>query len=910
MAKYVYLFGAGRTEGNAKMKDLLGGKGANLAEMAALGIPVPPGFTITTEVCRYYYKNGGRYPEGLAEQVRQGLQFLEAVTGRRFGDPENPLLVSVRSGAPVSMPGMMDTILNLGLTDRAVAGLAARTSPRFAYDAYRRLLSMYGSVVLGIRDEVDPFGAAMEELKRERGASSDLDLTAEDLRELVERYKAIIRRAGKEFPQDPWEQLWGAIEAVVRSWMNERARVYRRMYRIPEDMGTAVNVQAMVFGNLGNRSGTGVCFTRDPATGENRLYGEFLLNAQGEDVVAGIRTPNPIAKSAKTDPTQLSLEEAMPEVYQELLRIREVLERHYRDMQDVEFTIEEGKLYILQTRAGKRTGFAAVRIAVEMAEEGLITEEEALLRIDPAEQLSQLLQPIFDPKAKARAKVLAKGLAAGPGAASGRIALSAQKAEEMAREGPVILVRHETSPDDIRGMAAAQGILTARGGLTSHAAVVARQIGKVAVVGCEALQLDYQKREVRVAGEVLREGDWLSIDGTTGEVLLGRIPTQPSEVVQVLLTRTLRPEEAPVYRLFAKLMRWADARRKLGVRANADQPDQAAIALAFGAEGIGLCRTEHMFFAEDRIPYMQEALVAPSPEARKRALAALQRMQTQDFEGILRVMDGKPVIIRLLDPPMHEFLPREEKDIRALAERLGMRFEELKGYIDSLQEFNPMLGHRGVRLGITHPDIYDMQVEAIFRAAAKLKKEGLNPKPEVMIPLVGHVNEMRVMRERVVAIAKRVMAEEGVDLPFKVGTMVEVPRAALTADEIAKEAEFFSFGTNDLTQMTFGFSRDDAGKFIREYLERRILPEDPFETLDRNGVGELMRMAVEKGRRVRPDLSVGICGEHGGESRSVHLCHELGLDYVSASPWRIPVARLAAAQAAIRQSLKVEVGGD
>ncbi|MCX7844431.1 MAG: pyruvate, phosphate dikinase [Candidatus Bipolaricaulota bacterium] len=910
MAKYVYLFGAGRTEGNAKMKDLLGGKGANLAEMAALGIPVPPGFTITTEVCRYYYKNGGRYPEGLAEQVRQGLQFLEAVTGRRFGDPENPLLVSVRSGAPVSMPGMMDTILNLGLTDRAVAGLAARTSPRFAYDAYRRLLSMYGSVVLGIRDEVDPFGAAMEELKRERGASSDLDLTAEDLRELVERYKAIIRRAGKEFPQDPWEQLWGAIEAVVRSWMNERARVYRRMYRIPEDMGTAVNVQAMVFGNLGNRSGTGVCFTRDPATGENRLYGEFLLNAQGEDVVAGIRTPNPIAKSAKTDPTQLSLEEAMPEVYQELLRIREVLERHYRDMQDVEFTIEEGKLYILQTRAGKRTGFAAVRIAVEMAEEGLITEEEALLRIDPAEQLSQLLQPIFDPKAKARAKVLAKGLAAGPGAASGRIALSAQKAEEMAREGPVILVRHETSPDDIRGMAAAQGILTARGGLTSHAAVVARQIGKVAVVGCEALQLDYQKREVRVAGEVLREGDWLSIDGTTGEVLLGRIPTQPSEVVQVLLTRTLRPEEAPVYQLFAKLMRWADARRKLGVRANADQPDQAAIALAFGAEGIGLCRTEHMFFAEDRIPYMQEALVAPSPEARKRALAALQRMQTQDFEGILRVMDGKPVIIRLLDPPMHEFLPREEKDIRALAERLGMRFEELKGYIDSLQEFNPMLGHRGVRLGITHPDIYDMQVEAIFRAAAKLKKEGLNPKPEVMIPLVGHVNEMRVMRERVVAIAKRVMAEEGVDLPFKVGTMVEVPRAALTADEIAKEAEFFSFGTNDLTQMTFGFSRDDAGKFIREYLERRILPEDPFETLDRNGVGELMRMAVEKGRRVRPDLSVGICGEHGGESRSVHLCHELGLDYVSASPWRIPVARLAAAQAAIRQSLKVEVGGD
>ncbi|MBC7318159.1 pyruvate, phosphate dikinase [Candidatus Bipolaricaulota bacterium] len=910
MAKYVYLFGAGRTEGSAKMKDLLGGKGANLAEMASIGIPVPPGFTITTEVCRYYYKNSGKYPEGLEEQVREGMKFLEEATGRKFGDPENPLLVSVRSGAPVSMPGMMDTILNLGLNDKSVEGLARRTSARFAYDAYRRLLSMYGSVVLGLKDEMDPFAAAMEELKRERKASSDLDLTAEDFQELVARYKTIIKNAGKEFPQDPWEQLWGAIGAVVRSWMNERARVYRRMYRIPEDMGTAVNVQAMVFGNLGNRSGTGVCFTRDPATGENRLYGEFLLNAQGEDVVAGIRTPSPISKAAKTDPTQVSLEEALPEVYQELLRIREILEKHYRDMQDVEFTIEEGKLYILQTRAGKRTGFAAVRIAVEMAEEGLITEDEAILRIDPAEQLSQLLQPIFDPKAKAKAKVLAKGLAAGPGAASGRIALSAQKAEEMAKEGPVILVRHETSPDDIRGMAAAQGILTARGGLTSHAAVVARQIGKVAVVGCEALQIDYQKRELRVAGEVLREGDWLSIDGTTGEVLLGKIPTQPSEVVQVLITKTLKPEEAPIYQLFAKLMSWADARRRLGVRANADQPDQAEVALAFGAEGIGLCRTEHMFFAEDRIPYMQEALVAPSPEARRKALAALQKIQTADFEGLLRVMDGKPVIIRLLDPPMHEFLPREEKDIRLLAERLGMKFEELKAQIDSLQEFNPMLGHRGVRLGITHPDLYDMQVEAIFRAAAKLKKEGLNPKPEVMIPLVGHVNEMRVMRERVTEIARRVMAEEGVEIHFKVGTMVEVPRAAITADEIAREAEFFSFGTNDLTQMTFGFSRDDAGKFIREYLERRILPEDPFETLDRNGVGELMRIAVEKGRRTRPDLSVGICGEHGGESRSVHVCHELGLDYVSASPWRIPVARLAAAQAALREKLKAEVGGD
>ncbi len=909
MAKYVYLFGAGRTEGSAKMKDLLGGKGANLAEMAALGIPVPPGFTITTEVCRYYYNNGGRYPEGLWAQVQESMKFLEGATGRRFGDPENPLLVSVRSGAPVSMPGMMDTILNLGLTDHSVEGLARRTSPRFAYDAYRRLLSMYGSVVLGLKDEIDPFDEIMDQLKGERGAESDLDLTAEDLRELVARYKTLIQKSGKEFPQDPWEQLRGAIGAVVRSWMNERAQIYRRMYRIPEEMGTAVNVQAMVFGNLGNRSGTGVCFTRDPATGENRLYGEFLLNAQGEDVVAGIRTPNPISRAAKTDPAQVSLEETMPAVYGELLRIREVLERHYRDMQDVEFTIEEGKLYILQTRSGKRTGFAAVRIAVEMAEEGLISKDEAILRIDPAEQLSQLLQPIFDPRAKARAKILAKGLAAGPGAASGRIALSAQRAEEMAKEGPVILVRHETSPDDIRGMAVAQAILTARGGLTSHAAVVARQIGKVAVVGCEALHLDYGRRELRVAGEVLREGDWLSIDGSTGEVLLGKIPTQPSEVVQVLITKTLKPEEAPIYQLFAKLMSWADARRRLGVRANADQPDQAEVALAFGAQGIGLCRTEHMFFAEDRIPYMQEALVAPNPAARRKALAALQKMQTEDFEGLLRVMDGKPVIIRLLDPPMHEFLPREEKDIRALAERLDMKFEALKAQIESLHEFNPMLGHRGVRLGITHPDLYDMQVEAIFRAAARLLREGRDPRPEVMIPLVGHVNEMRVMRERVTEIARRVMAEEGVEIHFKVGTMVEVPRAALTADEIAREAEFFSFGTNDLTQMTFGFSRDDAGKFIREYLERRILPEDPFETLDRNGVGELMRLAVEKGRRTRPDLSVGICGEHGGESRSVHLCHELGLHYVSASPWRIPVARLAAAQAAIKAG-KAEVAGD
>ncbi|MCR4391282.1 MAG: pyruvate, phosphate dikinase [Candidatus Acetothermia bacterium] len=904
MGKHVYLFGDGKADGTAQMRDLLGGKGANLAEMARLGIPVPPGFTVTTEVCRYYHGHGGRYPAGLEEEVRAGIAHLEALTGRRFGDRRNPLLVSVRSGAPASMPGMMDTILNLGLTDAVVEGLAAQTSSRFAHDAYRRLLAMYGSVVLGVTDEgeagVDPFDAAMEELKAERGAKSDLDLTADDLAELIARYKGLIARVGKAFPQDPWEQLWGAIGAVMRSWNNERAREYRRLNRIPDTLGTGVNVQAMAFGNLSANSGTGVMFTRDPATGENRLYGEYLLNAQGEDVVAGIRTPQPIAKAAKSDPSQVSLEEAMPKVYRELLRIRDRLERHYRDMQDIEFTIEEGKLYILQTRSGKRTGFAAVRIAVEMAEEGLITEDEAILRINPAEQLAQLLQPIFDPKEKAAALVLGKGLPAGPGAASGRMALTADRVVKLAEGGdPVVLVRHETSPDDIKGMAVAQGILTARGGLTSHAAVVARQIGKVAVVGCEALHIDYKAGQVVVGGRTIKEGDWISIDGTTGEVMAGKIPTVPSEVVQVLIERTLPPEKAPVHQLYAKLMAWADQRRRLGVRANADKPDQAAVALAFGAEGIGLCRTEHMFFGEGRIPYVQQAIVGTNPREREEALRHLGAMQAEDFEGILRVMDGKPVIIRLLDPPIHEFLPQEEKDIVALAKRFGVDPAELRARIESLHEFNPMLGHRGCRLGITHPDLYDMQVEAIFRAAAKLVREGLHPKPQVMVPLVGHVNEMRAVRERVDQIAREVMDEEGVEIDYKVGTMVEVPRAALTADEIAEAAEFFSFGTNDLTQMTFGYSRDDAGKFIREYLERKILPEDPFETIDRAGVGELMKIAVEKGRSARPDISLGICGEHGGESHSVHFCHEIGLDYVSASPFRVPIARLAAAQAAL-----------
>ena len=893
MAKYVYRFGGGTAEGSAAMKDLLGGKGANLAEMARIGIPVPPGFTITTEVCRYYYANGGRYPEGMEEEVKAGIAFLEEQTGRRFGDPENPLLVSVRSGAPVSMPGMMDTILNLGLNDRSVEAIAGKIDPRFAYDSYRRLIAMYGNVVLGFKDERgDPFDRLMQGFKREKGAATDLDLSAEDLKELVDRFKAYYKERGQEFPQDPWEQLWGAIGAVFRSWNNERAIAYRRLNRIPDDMGTAVNVQAMVFGNLNERSGTGVAFTRDPATGENVLYGEYLLAAQGEDVVAGIRTPKPIAE----------LEKDMPEVYKQLLEVREKLERHYRDMQDLEFTIEDGKLYLLQTRTGKRTGFAAVRIAVEMEREGLITKEEAILRIDPAEQVYQLLQPIFDPEEKRKAKVIAEGLAAGPGAATGRIVFFPNDAVELSKKEPVILVREETSPEDVEGMFAAAGILTARGGLTSHAAVVARQVGKVAVVGCEELEIDYDNRTITARGVTLKEGDWISIDGFTGEVLEGRVRTQPSEVVQVLIEKTKKPEEAPIYRLFAELMSWADERRRLGVRANADKPDQAQIALAFGAEGIGLCRTEHMFFAEDRLPHMQKALIAKDPSERIEALKKLSEMQVADFEGILEVMDGKPVIIRLLDPPLHEFLPKpeEEEKIREIAAEFGVSPEELKARIEALREMNPMLGHRGVRLGITHPDIYEMQTEAIFRAACRLKKRGKDPYPKVMIPLVAHVNEMREMRQMVDRVAKRVMEEEGIEVRYQVGTMIEVPRAALTADEVAKEAQFFSFGTNDLTQMTFGFSRDDVAKFIGEYIAKKILPDDPFATLDTRGVGELVRTATERGRKARPDLEVGICGEHGGESRSVHFCHEVGLDYVSCSPYRLPVARLAAAQAALK----------
>ncbi len=904
--RYVYRFGGGKADGGADLKMLLGGKGANLGEMAKLGIPVPAGFTITTEACRYHQEHDGGYPPELEEQVREAVSHLEQATGRSFGDAKNPLLLSVRSGSPASMPGMMDTVLNLGLNDEAVEGLAAQTNPRFAYDAYRRFVAMYGSVVLGVKDTsgsgVDPFHEALDSLKDERSARTDLDLTTDDLKELVQRYKKALEDAGKRLPQDPWDQLWRAIAAVFLSWGNPRARVYRRMHNIPETWGTAVNVQSMVFGNLDDTSGTGVLFTRDPATGENRVYGEYLLSAQGEDVVAGTRTPQPIESAQKSDPEQVSLEEAMPEIYRELVEVRDRLERHYRDMQDTEFTIEQGKLHILQTRAGKRTGFAAVRIAVEMVDEGLISEDEAILRLQPAEQLSQLLQPIFDPEAKAQAEVLAKGLPAGPGAACGRLTITADAAVRMAQQGePVVLVRHETSPDDIAGMAASEGILTSRGGMTSHAAVVARQMGKVAVVGCDAVSIDYASKKVRVSGKTFQEGDWLSFDGTTGELLAGQVPTRASEVLQVLIDKTLDPADAPVYKLYEKLMSWADDRRALGVRANADKPDQATTALAFGAEGIGLCRTEHMFFGEDRIPYVQQAIITEDPSARSEALKHLLAMQTEDFTGILKVMDDKPVIIRLLDPPMHEFLPHEDKDIEALARRFGIAEDELKRRIKDLHEFNPMLGHRGCRLGITNAELYDMQAEAIFRAAVALAREGHNPRPYVMVPLVGLASEMRAVRRRVDEIAARTMAEEGVEVAYMVGTMIEVPRACVVADEIAREAQFFSFGTNDLTQMAFGFSRDDAGRFIRAYLEENILTIDPFQTIDQDGIGALMRMGTEKGRQAVPDLSVGICGEHGGESTSVQFCHELGLDYVSASPFRIPIARLAAAQAALRR---------
>jgi pyruvate,orthophosphate dikinase len=912
--QHVYFFGGGKADGNAQLKLLLGGKGANIAEMTNLGIPVPPGFTITTEVCACY-QNGGKYPAGLREDVEGALHRLEGLMGRKFGDAGAPLLVSVRSGAASSMPGMMDTVLNLGLNDVTVQGLAGETGDeRFSYDCYRRFVAMYGDVVLGLKpelkDEVDPFDEIIEEMKKKRGVEFDNQLPASDLKELVERYKALIKtRKGVDFPQDPMEQLWGAIGAVFQSWNNPRAIAYRELNNIPADMGTAVNVQTMVFGNMGDDSGTGVAFTRNPATGENVFYGEYLINAQGEDVVAGIRTPQPINKLQRTSSNQsLSLEETMPEIYKELDGYRRTLDRHYRDMQDLEFTIQKGKLWMLQTRNGKRTGFASFKVAVDMVREGILTKEEALMRVEP-EQLNQLLRPTFDPKAKKEAgkqgALLTKGLNAGPGAATGRVVFNAPDAEEWAKRGEkLILVRLETSPEDIRGMHASQGILTARGGMTSHAALVGRQMGKVCVVGCNALEIDYHGRQMTVGERVIKEGDWISLDGTTGEVFSGQIPTQPSQILRVLIEKTLSPDNSQIYQDYMELMSWADEFRRLGVWTNADQPNQAEAALAFGAEGIGLTRTEHMFFEGNRIDAVREMILADDVAGRERALSKLLPMQKEDFKCIFRVMRGKPVTIRTLDPPLHEFLPHEEQDVLKLAAEMGVPFERLMNKIQALHEANPMLGHRGCRLGIVYPEITAMQARAIMEAACEVKREGVDVQPEIMIPLVGTVAELRNQRKVVEKVADEAMAKCGVKVNFRVGTMIEVPRGALTADSIAKEADFFSFGTNDLTQTVFGISRDDAAKFLFGYVAQKIWEHDPFERLDQVGVGQLMEIGVKKGRSTRPDLKVGICGEHGGEPSSIDFCHRIGLNYVSCSPYRVPVARLAAAQAAIRENRK------
>ena len=899
MKKYVYFFGQGKAEGKAEMKGLLGGKGANLAEMTNIGLPVPAGFTISTDVCTYYYANKRSYPKSLGSEVKAALKKVEKAMGSRFGDPKNPLLVSVRSGARASMPGMMDTILNLGLNDVVAEGLIAKTkNPRFVYDSYRRFVQMYGDVVLGLKpvhkDEIDPFEAIIEQKKHSKGVHLDTDLDAGDMKELVSLFKkAIKERTGHSFPEDPLKQLWGAIGAVFGSWNNDRAIAYRKMYDIPESWGTAVNVQSMVFGNMGEDSGTGVAFTRDAATGSNVFYGEYLMNAQGEDVVAGTRTPLPIA--------QLKVQNAT--IYGQLDRIRKTLEKHYRDMMDIEFTIQQGKLYMLQCRVGKRTAFAAIKIAVDMVGEKLITDREAIRRIEP-DQLNQLLRPVFDLKEKESAvksgRLLAKGLNAGPGAATGRVVFNAPDAEEWRKRGEqVILTRIETSPEDIKGMDASEGILTARGGMTSHAALVARQMGKVCVAGCSALEIDYTSHTMRVGGKVVKEGDWVSLDGTTGEVIEGKVATKPSEVLQVLIDKTLDPKDAPIYQEYAKVMSWADRYRRLKIRTNADQPDQSANAIAFGAEGIGLCRTEHMFFGEGKIGPMREMILADTVEDRKRALAKLLPLQRTDFEGIFEVMNGRPVTIRTIDPPLHEFVPHEEPAQRQLASQMGISYEKVRQRADSLHEFNPMLGFRGCRLGIIFPEITEMQSRAIFEAAANVQLRGIKVEPEVMIPLVGNVKELAHQEVIVRRVAAEVMAEKKVKFKYLVGTMIEIPRGAITADEIAAVAEFFSFGTNDLTQTTLGVSRDDAGRFLIPYVQQEIYPKDPFEVLDRVGVGSLMKLAIEKGRGIRPDLKVGICGEHGGDPSSVEFCHQINQNYVSCSPFRVPIARLAAARAAL-----------
>lgn len=904
MSKYVYSFGGKKAEGKAGMKALLGGKGANLAEMVNIGLPVPPGFTITTEVCTYYYSHNKHYPATLAKEVYTAIQKLNKHMNAKFGDPKNALLVSVRSGARASMPGMMDTILNLGMNDVVAEGLIAKTkNPRFVYDSYRRFVQMYGDVVMGVqakgKHDVEPFEAIIEHKKKEKNVTLDTDLTADDLKDLVRLFKKEIKKnTGKDFPEDPEEQLWGAVGAVFGSWNNERANAYRKMNGIPTSWGTAVNIQAMVYGNMGENSGTGVAFTRNAATGENEFYGEYLMNAQGEDVVAGIRTPLHISE----------LKKARPVIYKQLDVIRKNLEKHFRDMMDIEFTIQDGKLYMLQCRAGKRTALAAIRIAIDMVKERLIDDKEALARIEP-DALNQLLRPVFDLKEKELAvkngRLLAKGLNAGPGAATGRVVFTAPDAEEWKAKGElVILCRTETSPEDIKGMDASEGILTAFGGMTSHAALVARQMGKVCIVGCAVLQIDYKSRTMKVAGKTIKEGDWLSIDGSTGEVIEGKIPTKPSEVMEVLINKTLDEKKAPTYQNFAKIMTWADRYRRLHIRTNADQPDQASNAVAFGAEGIGLCRTEHMFFGEEKISPMREMILADTVDQRKKALAKLLPLQRKDFEGIFRAMDGLPVTIRTIDPPLHEFLPHDKETQKELAHQMGISPEKVHRRVQDLHEFNPMLGFRGCRLGIIFPEITEMQSRAIFEAAVNVTKEGKEVLPEIMIPLVGNVLELEDQSALVHKVAKDVMTEMKTKIKYHVGTMIEVPRGAITADKIANVAEFFSFGTNDLTQTTIGISRDDSARFLVPYVEKDIYAKDPFEAIDQDGVGELMKIAVAKGRSTRTRLKIGICGEHGGEPSSVEFCHRIGLDYVSCSPFRVPIARLAAARAALKDLKK------
>jgi pyruvate,orthophosphate dikinase len=882
------------------MKPLLGGKGANLAEMSRIGLPVPPGFTITTEVCTHYYANQRTYPKSLDPQVKAGVAFIEKTMGTKFGDQTAmPLLVSVRSGARDSMPGMMDTILNLGLNDQTVLALVKATrNERFAWDCYRRFIQMYGDVVMGVQkaagEDHEPFEVAIHKLKHDRHHADieDTKMTVSDLKELVKRFKALIKeRTGSEFPQDPWQQLWGSTGAVFGSWMNDRAIVYRRKYGIPAEWGTAVNVQAMVYGNTGDKSGSGVAFTRDPATGEKVFYGEFLINAQGEDVVAGVRTPEPVAL----------LKGHLPAAFAELEIVRKTLESHFKDVQDFEFTIQDGKLFMLQTRNGKRTGLAAVRFAIEMEKEKLIDWKTAIRRV-PADQLDQVLAPVFDRKAMKAVKCIAKGLPAGPGAACGKMYLNADRADAAAAKGEkVLLVRNETSPEDLRGMIASEGILTAKGGVSSHAALVARQMGKVCVCGAAALQIDYAARTMTVDGVTYKEGDFLSINGTAGDVYPGQIPTAASEIVQVLVEKSLAAKDSPTYQMFQKLMDWCSKVTKLQVRTNADTPEQAQNAMAFGATGIGLTRTEHMFFEGNRIDSMREMILADNVADRKKALAKLLPYQKGDFVGIFKALKGFPATIRFLDPPLHEFLPHEDAAQQDLATKMGVPVARIKQRVKELHEFNPMLGFRGCRLGIVHSEISEMQARAIFEAAAEVQKAGIKVKPEVMIPLVGFKKELDLQVEVVHRAAREVMAEQKVKLNYMVGTMIEVPRGALTADEIAQTAEFFSFGTNDLTQTCLGMSRDDSGSFLPPYAELEIVKTNPFASIDQDGVGELMRIAVAKGNQTRPGIKLGICGEHGGDPASVKFCHRLGLSYVSCSPFRVPVARLAAAQAALEE---------